>query len=598
MYKAGDQIGPYTLIKQLGNGAFGVVWLAERRTAIAATKVAIKIAMEEEPDLDAIRQEANVWAEIGGHPNVLPMIEADIFDNQILIVSEYTPDGSLEGWMKKNGGKAPSIESAVAMTQGILSGLEHLHSKKILHRDLKPANILLQGETPRLADFGLSRILKSTSQSTNASGTPAYMSPEAFDGKKVVQTDLWAVGIILYQLLTGQFPFSAKEYSALVGAILLKDSTPLPEDLKQFESIISKALQKNPENRYRSAAEMKAALQGSLAGVIEQFTASGVPTKKISEGALQTLPQPIHQVETGRINNSSTEIETIQRVKVQTQPQVQVLEERRSLRNKSIFVGIIVAIIAVVIILSTVINTGENSVDKPVQQAQEAAIDPAINMKFMKIPAGEFIMGSDNGNDDEKPVHNVQITKDFELGKYEVTQAQWKSIMGSNPSYFRGDDLPVETVTWEDVQKFIEVLNSRSERYNYRLPAEAEWEYACRAGTTSDYAGDLDTMAWYKANSEETIHPVGQKQANGWGLHDMHGNVWEWCQDWYGEKYYASSPSVDPRGSEAGSSRVVRGGCWLFSDAFCRSAGRYSYVSGNRTSILGFRLVRTPLFQN
>jgi eukaryotic-like serine/threonine-protein kinase len=305
MLRANDQIGPYTLIKQLGKGAFGVVWLADRRTAIATTKVAIKIAMDEEPDLNAIRQEANVWAEIGGHPNVLPMIEADIFDGQIIVVSEYAPDGSLDGWMKENGGKAPSIESAAAMALGILSGLEHLHSKKVLHRDLKPANILLQGETPRLADFGLSRILKTGSQSTNASGTPAYMSPEAFDGKKIVQSDIWAAGVIFYQLLTGQHPFPAKDYSELIGGIFQKDPAPLPEDLKQFETIISKALEKNPENRYSSAAEMKAALQTSLANAASQPAGSHLKTTRIAEGTA---------------NHSSNNYETIQRIQVQIQP--------------------------------------------------------------------------------------------------------------------------------------------------------------------------------------------------------------------------------------------------------------------------------------
>jgi formylglycine-generating enzyme required for sulfatase activity len=213
----------------------------------------------------------------------------------------------------------------------------------------------------------------------------------------------------------------------------------------------------------------------------------------------------------------------------------------------------------------------------------------------------------------------VKITKDFEMGKYEVTQAQWKSIMGSNPSRFKGDDLPVEQVSWEDVQQFIQKLNSKSSRYIYRLPTEAEWEYACRAGTTGDYAGDLDSMAWYgleKAN--ETTHPVGQKKPNAWGLYDMHGNVWEWCQDWYGDKYYASSPSANPRGPkknlqsspsgsfprtpnppdypqthEKDSGRVFRGGAWGNGASSCRSASRDSFEPGIRSSYLGLRLLRT-----
>lgn len=266
MFQIGQQIGPYTLVKQLGQGTFGLVWLAEKKTLIATTQVALKIPLELEPDINAIKQEASLWAQIGGHPNVLPMIEADIYNGQVVIVSEYAPDGSLEGWMKETGGAAPNIHLALEMTIGILSGLEHLHAKKVLHRDLKPANILLQGQTPRLADFGLSRILKTSSNSTNAAGTPVYMSPEAFDGKKCIQTDIWAVGIIFYQLLTGTFPFPIKDYSALIGAIFSRDPDPLPSSMpKQFQQVITKALQKDPTKRYQSANEMKTAIQINLA---------------------------------------------------------------------------------------------------------------------------------------------------------------------------------------------------------------------------------------------------------------------------------------------------------------------------------------------
>ncbi|KAF0248855.1 MAG: serine/threonine protein kinase, partial [bacterium] len=289
MLRTNAQVGPYTLVKQLGKGAFGVVWLAEKRTTIATSQVAIKIALEEEPDLKAIKQEASLWAQIGGHPNVLPMIEANIYDDQVVIVSEYAPDGSLESWMKKNNGSAPSVEVAVAIISGVLSGLEHLHSKKVLHRDLKPANILLQGETPRLADFGLSRILKTTSNSTKASGTPAYMSPESFDGKKVIQTDIWAAGVIFYQLLTSNFPFPVKEYSVLIGAIFTKDPDPLPDSLKRFQSVISKSLEKKSENRYQSASEMRAAIQSCLtlgqSTIKVEIRVKPAPNVEIGQGA-------------------------------------------------------------------------------------------------------------------------------------------------------------------------------------------------------------------------------------------------------------------------------------------------------------------------
>src|SRR5688572_10735614 len=159
--------------------------------------------------------------------------------------------------------------------------------------------------------------------------------------------------------------------------------------------------------------------------------------------------------------------------------------------------------------------------------------------RFVKIPAGEFLMGSDNGEDNEKPAHRVVISRGFEMGKYEVTQAEWEALMGSNPSKFKGTDLPVEQVSWDDAQSFIKAMNARNDGYEYRLPTDAEWEYAARAGATGDYGGtgNLSEMGWYGGNSGGKTHPVGGKTANAWGLYDMHGNSWEWCQD-CDDKYY------------------------------------------------------------
>ncbi|HKS29040.1 MAG TPA: DUF4268 domain-containing protein [Pyrinomonadaceae bacterium] len=265
MPKPNDQIGPYTLISKLGRGAFGAVWLAEKRTAIATTKVAIKIPNDEDVDLEAVRQEASLWVHASGHPNVLPIIDADIYDEQVIIVSEYAHDGSLTKWLEKHGGKAPSIEAAVEMMLGILSGLEHLHRRGIIHRDLKPDNILLQDETPRLADFGIARILKTTSKSTVATGTPAYMPPEAFDGKRSEHTDIWSAGVICYQLLTGRLPFPHTDISSLLMAIVTKESGPLPDSVpKPLQEVVRRALQKNPRERFNSAGEMRQALRAAI----------------------------------------------------------------------------------------------------------------------------------------------------------------------------------------------------------------------------------------------------------------------------------------------------------------------------------------------
>ncbi len=260
MLRAEERIGPYTLIRQLGKGSFGVVWLAERRGKFLTTQVALKIPIDDEPDLDAIRNEAQSWLQVIGHPNVLPVLDADEYDGHIVIVSEYAPDGSLSDWLKRHGGKAPTVRAAVDMACGTLFGLEHLHGRRMIHRDLKPGNVLLQGETPRLTDFGVSRVLQSTG-STRVAGTPAYMAPEMFDGLFSEQTDVWAVGVMLYKMLAGNLPFFQQGWGALYAAIKEDEPAPLPEAVPAgICAIIARALTKDPAQRYTSARAMRLAL--------------------------------------------------------------------------------------------------------------------------------------------------------------------------------------------------------------------------------------------------------------------------------------------------------------------------------------------------
>jgi formylglycine-generating enzyme required for sulfatase activity len=246
----------------------------------------------------------------------------------------------------------------------------------------------------------------------------------------------------------------------------------------------------------------------------------------------------------------------------------------------------------------------------------------ALDLKLTYIPAGEFQMGS-NESDDEKPVHTVKITKPFYLGVYEVTQGQWTKVMGDEPwsgkDYVQaGRDYPATYVSHDDVMDFCRKLTAQERQANrlnpnevYRLPTEAEWEYACRAGTSTKYSfGDSETRigdyAWYggsvsvgdgNAKTEQYAHRVGTKLPNGWGLYDVHGNVYEWCQDWYDAKYYARSPASDPVNLQADEYRVLRGGCWRWYPVSCRSAVR-SWNSPVASDFnLGFRLVRGPSSQ-
>ena len=187
MFQESQKIGSYILVKRLGRGGFGEVWLAEKRSQFFTKKVAIKLPLDDQVDFETIKHEATLWEQASGHPNVLPIIDADVYDGQVVIVSEYADGGSLFDSLKTHG-KFP-VNHAVELTIGILNGLEFLHSRLIIHRDIKPQNILLQGDTPRLADFGISRAMNTSSLSLTISGTDAYMAPESFQGKRNVQTD-------------------------------------------------------------------------------------------------------------------------------------------------------------------------------------------------------------------------------------------------------------------------------------------------------------------------------------------------------------------------------------------------------------------------
>ena len=234
----------------------------------------------------------------------------------------------------------------------------------------------------------------------------------------------------------------------------------------------------------------------------------------------------------------------------------------------------------------------------------------SLGIEFVLIPAGQFLMGTEGVNgrmiDDnlfldfqfnEKPQHQVTIRQAFYLSKFEITQSQWELVMDHTPSsFYKGPMLPVVNVSWNDVQKFIKLLNKKEGHNRYRLPSEAEWEYAARAGSKTDYffGNDLtilDKFAWYNGSLDKALHPVGQKSPNPWGLYDIYGNASEWVNDWYDDYYYSHSPSIDPHGPIFGFERVYRGGSRLTRKADdLRSARRFAIDANQKTNDIGFRL--------
>jgi formylglycine-generating enzyme required for sulfatase activity len=257
------------------------------------------------------------------------------------------------------------------------------------------------------------------------------------------------------------------------------------------------------------------------------------------------------------------------------------------------------AVVAVTI--ASALRGAENNRDVPPAMAlpKTASVDlgDGVTMDFVLIPAGSFEMGSDEntGEGDESPIHNVTLTRPFYLGKCEVTQEQWQQVMGNNPSDFRGAKLPVDTVSWNDCQEFFAKVKTRTGR-TFTLPTEAQWEYACRAATSTPWSfGDKDTLAtdyaWLGDNSGGTTHPVGTKKPNAWGLYDMHGNVWEWCADFYTKHAYDTNAPVDPLGPPASEGRILRGGAWGDAPEGIRCAVRNTNGPDGKHNGIGFRCV-------
>jgi formylglycine-generating enzyme required for sulfatase activity len=218
-----------------------------------------------------------------------------------------------------------------------------------------------------------------------------------------------------------------------------------------------------------------------------------------------------------------------------------------------------------------------------------------LGIEFVYIPSGSFIMGSDGGGADERPARRVTIRRGFYMGRFEITQAQWRTVMGENPSNFKGEDLPVEQVSWTDAQNFIRKLNERGDPFVYRLPTEAEWEYACHAQMTGESMGDLNALAWYFNNSAGKTHSVGEKQANAWGLYDMLGNVWEWTEDVYHDSY-RGAPTNGSAWVTGGDPKykVLRGGSWIDNAFYCRVGERIRATPDTRQRNSGLRLVAVP----
>lgn len=565
-FKAGDVFHErYTLEKLIGVGGFADVWKAidTKTNTVVALKIYTNL------DEDGINDLSEEYTRMQGlnHTNILKAEHFDSWGNIPYLVMKFCDGGSLD----KKIGKMTAEDLMDTIIQ-IANGLKYLHSNGIVHQDIKPANILIDNTSGKacyvLSDFGISSKTKTKlSHSVNlknqgTSMTEAYAPPEKFSSKKADRRpdrkgDIFSFGISIYEMATGSMPFD--ELST--GRQLMYEGAEIDFSEIQDEKI-----------------------------------------RRISELCMQADKEERPTAEEVYKIASSSEIPDEPIRKQNPNKKTRRVTDTHNRSKLPLFILLIGAVGAIAYfafsnwIPAATGGTGEGLSKGYVQQVDTFTIN-GIHLEMVKIPGGKFKLGCDDASDayadaNEKPAKLRQVG-DFYMGKHEVTQKLWNVIMNNNPSTIINDNYPVNNVSWEDCQLFIEKLNRITGR-NFRLPTEAEWEYAAKATLNSDGSisdkytkfagGDMpDSYAWYSGNSGNTLHVVGGKKPNAFGLYDMCGNVIEWCQDIY-TNYNTGDPEIDKE------QRVLRGGYFGGDKGSIRTTSRGSSSYSMAMAPFGFRL--------
>jgi formylglycine-generating enzyme required for sulfatase activity len=636
--------GRFRIVRPLGEGGTGAVYLAE--DARLGCLIALKIShFDEQTDLKGLerfRREARVAQSIH-HPYVCPVYESGEIDGIHYLTMPFVEGTPLSQMISREEPWEP--RRAAELVRRLSLALDAVHRENVIHRDLKPHNIMVKaGDEPVLMDFGLARntfpLGHRITMTGEAVGTPIYMPPELIKGDPAAigpASDVYSLGLILYELLTGRPPFSATNIPALFYQILNREP-PAPSELRPgldsaLETVCRKALAKRPEERPASMAE--------LASSLEAYLRPGTPApSERTPGPSERTPIPVQGEEGSRPaqdggRREPTQLQEEGEAKL-TRLLRQSLErtggkptaEDRSAANELVrqyHLGrergrALVREVRAQWEKERSRDSGAGSGAKewwlgatPLGRERPRTprsgevvallLGKNVEMSFAWIAPGSFLMGSPRSEKqrlDDETQHRVTLTKGFFLGIHPVTQAQWVAILGSNPSRFQGDQRPVENVSWEDCTEFCRLLGERLGK-RFRLPGEAEWEYACRAGTATPFSFG-ETITTDQANFDgnftygdgpkgirrEQPTPVGSFPANAWGLYDMHGNVREWCEDWYAS--YGREDVTDPMPPAAGIARVLRGGAWSDDPKECRSACRSWSEPDSRRGRFGCRI--------
>ena len=544
------------------------------------------------------------------HPNIVRILDVFEENDTAYYVMDYIEGESL-GDMVKRRGAIPEAE-ALGYVKDAASALEYIHSKNINHLDIKPGNLVLRHDDGKVLviDFGVAKQYDlATSQGTTTTPvciSPGYSPMEQYSKNGVQtfspQSDVYALAATLFKLFTGNTPPEATN--------IQDEGLPVAElQEKQISRPVISAIAMAMKGRYertQSVAEFVGNLCGDDTVVIPDPAEAERKRKEAEEKVAK------EKAETER-KQREAKAKAEKEKKTLKGKGGNIVTTRKKRRIKSLLkkywwmAAVLVAIVAIWLMVP--FQKGENP---KASYSNGILTVNGIKYNMVWVEGGTFSMGATPEQgvdvaDDEKPVHSVTLSG-YYIGKTEVTQALWKAVMGTNPSLFKGDNLPVECVSWDDCQVFIRKLNSLTGQ-NFRLPTEAEWEFACRGGNNSrgyKYSGSnyIDNVAWYWDNSgikylepifgklRQKTHPVATKAPNELGIYDMTGNVCEWCNDWYGD--YRSDAQTNPKGLDNGSGRVLRGGSWAIQEDECRSSSRRGGDPINpdphRIGIFGLRL--------
>ena len=626
MLAVGDtlQMGKYRIERQLASGGFGNTYVVlntyfNERYAMKeffmkglsgrGADSSVSVSEPSRPTFEEQRKKFMKEAQrLRGLHNEHVVAVHDLFEENgtSYYVMDFVDGESLSQRLKRTG--KPLVESeALRVLDQVLDALGTVHEQGIWHLDLKPGNIMLDSQgTVRLIDFGASKQMNFgegyTSTSTAMCYTPGYAPGEQIDQnlKRIGPwTDLYALGATLYKLVTLNEPPILSELDEPDAFVYPASVSPGVRDLVQW--MMSRRVSSRPQSVQQ--------VRDRLA----QGTACDSPLKSDSEVTVLNYVSPAEKVaktddeETTFVHEEKRPKQDTHKESPQKKPVLAAVEKetspQRSQRKWLTRLGIVAVVIGLAI-AGVVTLTGKPEAVTAAQCSQRTDANGNkvftigdVEFTMIKVEGGTFTMGatSELGSDsfgDEKPTYSVTLSS-YYIGQTEVTQALWQAVMGSNPSdYFKGSRRPVENVSWDDCQQFINRLNSLTGE-QFKLPTEAQWEYAARGGRKSrgyKYAGssDIGDVAWYTDNSGSQLHDVATKQANELGLYDMSGNVWEWCSDWYGD--YSSGSVSDPVGPSSGSGRVGRGGSWYYEAWGCCVSSRLFISPDARSFFYGLRL--------